>query len=45
MTITRVSRPLQVLAYGVASVISLAFLYPYWWMLVSAFRSTNEACT
>ncbi len=41
MSIDRVSRPIQILAYGAASLISLAFLYPYWWMLVSAFRSTR----
>lgn len=29
-------------AYGAAGVVSLLFLYPYWWMLVSAFRSTRE---
>ncbi len=32
----------QVAAYAVASTVSLLFLYPYWWMLVSAFRSTRE---
>ncbi len=31
----------QVLAYGAAIIISVLFLYPYWWMLVSAFRSTR----
>lgn len=36
-----VNRPLQIAAYGVATLVSLAFLYPYWWMLVSAFRSTK----
>ncbi len=34
-------RGLQALAYAVASVVSLLFLYPYWWMLVSAFRPTR----
>lgn len=29
-------------AYAVAGGVSLLFLYPYWWMLVSAFRSTRE---
>jgi len=29
-------------AYGIAGIVSLLFLYPYWWMLVSAFRSTRE---
>lgn len=31
-----------VAAYGVAGFVSLLFLYPYWWMLVSAFRTTRE---
>lgn len=39
--LTRVSRPLQVAAYACAGLVGLAFLYPYWWMLVSAFRSTR----
>jgi ABC-type glycerol-3-phosphate transport system permease component len=34
-------RVVQVLAYGAATLTSLAFLYPYWWMLVSAFRPTR----
>ena len=29
------------LAYAVACTVSLICLYPYWWMLVSAFRSTE----
>jgi multiple sugar transport system permease protein len=37
----RPSRLLQALAYLVATVTSLIFLYPYWWMLVSAFRPTR----
>lgn len=37
----RVSRPLQIAAYLFATLVGLAFLYPYWWMLVSAFRSTR----
>jgi multiple sugar transport system permease protein len=37
----RVSRPLQIVAYVFAGLVGLAFLYPYWWMLVSAFRSTR----
>jgi len=32
---------LRVLAYAAACVVSLLCLYPYWWMLVSAFRSTE----
>lgn len=39
--LTRVSRPLQIAAYAFAGLVGLAFLYPYWWMLVSAFRSTR----
>ena len=42
MTAKPTSRIAQVAAYGVAISISLLFLYPYWWMLVSAFRSTRE---
>jgi ABC-type glycerol-3-phosphate transport system permease component len=38
----RLTRPL---AYGVAILISLAFLYPYWWMLVSSFRDTEALLT
>lgn len=36
------NKPLQITAYVLAGTISLAFLYPYWWMLVSAFRSTKS---
>ncbi|OYU49391.1 MAG: hypothetical protein CFE31_08610 [Rhizobiales bacterium PAR1] len=35
------NRALQIAAYALAGTISLAFLYPYWWMLVSAFRATK----
>lgn len=38
---TRISWPLQIMAYVFAGLVGLAFLYPYWWMLVSAFRSTR----
>jgi ABC-type glycerol-3-phosphate transport system permease component len=38
---SRENRPLQIAAYALAITISLAFLYPYWWMLVSAFRETK----
>lgn len=31
----------RVVAYALAIFVSLLFLYPYWWMLVSAFRSTQ----
>ena len=33
---------LKLLAYGVAVLVSLLCLYPYYWMLVSAFRSSQE---
>ncbi len=36
-----VNRLAQILAYAAAIVTSLLFLYPYWWMLVSAFRPTR----
>jgi ABC-type glycerol-3-phosphate transport system permease component len=29
-------------AYTLASLLALLFLYPYWWMLVSAFRTTRD---
>lgn len=35
------NRLLQAGAYALAGIVSVAFLYPYWWMLVSAFRSTR----
>lgn len=38
---TRPNRILQAAAYGVAGFTSLLFLYPYWWMLVSALRPTR----
>lgn len=41
MNDVHVNRPLQLAAYILATVVSLAFLYPYWWMFVSAFRSTK----
>jgi ABC-type glycerol-3-phosphate transport system permease component len=37
----RPNRALQVLAYAAAGCTSLLFLYPYWWMLVSALRPTR----
>ncbi len=41
MTHLRPNRLLQALAYLVATATSILFLYPYWWMLVSAFRPTR----
>ncbi len=35
----------RVTAYVVASVISLIFLYPYYWMLVNSFRDTEAILT
>lgn len=31
--------------YGAAGLVSLLFLYPYWWMLLGAFRSTEAVMT
>jgi ABC-type glycerol-3-phosphate transport system permease component len=40
------TRPLaRILAYSIAITISLAFLYPYWWMVLGAFRSTEAVMT
>lgn len=36
-----VNRAAQIAAYAAAILTSLLFLYPYWWMLVSAFRPTR----
>ena len=36
------ARWLRFLAYGTALLVSLVCLYPYYWMLVSAFRSSQE---
>ncbi len=36
---------LRVLAYLVAILCSIFFLYPYWWMLISAFRPTEAVLT
>ena len=35
------AKPLRAAAYALAIVVSLVCLYPYWWMLVSAFRNTE----
>jgi ABC-type glycerol-3-phosphate transport system permease component len=35
------SKALRAAAYATAVLVSLLCLYPYWWMLVSAFRSTE----
>lgn len=42
---TRPGRLPQALAYAAASSVSLLCLYPYWWMLVSAFRNTQAILT
>jgi ABC-type glycerol-3-phosphate transport system permease component len=40
------TRPLaRIAAYAVAVTISIAFLYPYWWMVLGAFRSTEAVMT
>lgn len=31
-----------ILAYAVATIVSVLFLYPYWWMLIGALRSTQD---
>ncbi len=41
----RADRALVGLAYGVALLVSVVCLYPYWWMLVSAFRNTQAIMT
>jgi ABC-type glycerol-3-phosphate transport system permease component len=33
---------LQAAAYALAGLVSLVFLYPYWWMLIGALRSTRD---
>ncbi len=38
-------RLLQLSAYAVAILVSLAFVYPYYWMLVSSFRNTENILT
>ncbi len=42
---TRAPKALVVLAYAGAIVVSIVCLYPYWWMLVSAFRNTQAIMT
>ncbi len=37
--------PLRILAYAVAISVTIFFLYPYWWMLLGAFRSTEAILT
>ena len=40
------ARPVaRIAAYTVAIIVSVLFLYPYWWMLVSAFRDTQAILT
>jgi ABC-type glycerol-3-phosphate transport system permease component len=34
-----------VAAYATATLVSLIFLYPYWWMLIGAFRRTRDVLT
>jgi len=37
--------PWRILAYAVAIIVTIFFLYPYWWMLLGAFRSTEAILT
>ena len=37
--------PVRVVAYAVAATVTIFFLYPYWWMLLGAFRSTEAILT
>lgn len=39
------SWPARLAAYAAASLIALLFLYPYWWMVLGAFRSTEAVMT
>ena len=39
------SRTAQVLAYVVAIVVSLTFIFPYYWMLISSFRTQENILT
>jgi ABC-type glycerol-3-phosphate transport system permease component len=43
--VARSPRGLVVLAYAAAALVSIVCLYPYWWMLVSAFRNTQAIMT
>lgn len=37
--------PARILAYAAATAISVLFLYPYWWMILGAFRSAEAVMT
>jgi ABC-type glycerol-3-phosphate transport system permease component len=39
------NRLARLAAHAVALPIAVLFLYPYWWMLISAFRSTRDVMT
>ena len=41
----RPSKPAVITAYACASAVTVFFLYPYWWMLLGAFRSTENILT
>jgi ABC-type glycerol-3-phosphate transport system permease component len=43
--VTRAPKGLAALAYAAAILVSIVCLYPYWWMLVSAFRNTQAIMT
>ena len=42
-----IHRPLwlRVLAYAICIIVSIFFLYPYWWMLLGAFRPAEAVLT
>lgn len=42
---TRPAPTLRVAAYAVAIAVTIFYLYPYWWMLLGAFRSTEAVLT
>lgn len=42
MSSLRLPRPAAIAAYAAATVVSLLFLYPYWWMLIGALRSAQD---
>lgn len=37
--------PLRILAYVIAILVSIFYLYPYWWMLLGAFRPAEAVLT
>ncbi len=41
----KVSRRARIAGYGLCSLVSILFLYPYWWMFVSSFRNAEAILT